>query len=208
VPVLTPDSTDAPFDWGGKEVNKHLQTWTEPRNLPSADLGYTAVPFIDGLREGRKAYPNSFASPEWRLANYGGGTLGAGTSYFSPAAPDPATDERLYGQAIGNFLLGLPAQLSEAIQLERATGLLENYLPGGEPDPNELVKQAAAFAAWRDKNYPGAGIRRRVPLHFQIGEKQVLLTGCSEGVNGQGCRGGLGTPAFNGDGLEGLRELW
>ena len=176
VPVLTPDSTDAPFDWGGNEVNKYLQIWTEPRNLPSAALGYTAVPFIDGLREGRKTYPDGFASPEWRLANYGGGALGASTVYFSPAAPDPATDERLYGQAIGHFLLGLPTQLSEAVQLERAAGLLENYLPGGEPDPNEMVKQAAGFVAWRDKNYPNAIVRRHVPLSFSAGEKQLSLT--------------------------------
>lgn len=176
VPVLTPDSTDAPFDWDGKEVNKYLQTWTEPRNLPSADLGYTAVPFIDGLREGRKVYPDSFASQEWRLANYGGGALGAATVYFSPAAPDPATDERLYGQAIGSFLLGLPAQFSEDLQLERAAGLLDNYLPGGDPDPGEMVKQATGFAAWLEANFPGATIRRRVPLNFQVGEKQLLLT--------------------------------
>jgi ATP-dependent exoDNAse (exonuclease V) beta subunit len=176
VPVLTPDSTDAPFDWNGKEVNKYLQTWTEPRNLPSADLGYTAVPFIDGQREGRKAYADGFASPEWRLANYGGGVLGQHDQYFSPSAPDPATDDRLYGQAIGNFLLGLPTQLDENIQLERAAGLLENYLPGGDPEPAEMVKQAVGFSNWMKGKYPSASIRRRIPLSFRVGEKQLLLT--------------------------------
>ncbi|TXF90837.1 AAA family ATPase [Neolewinella aurantiaca] len=176
VPVLTPDSTDAPFDWGGKEVNKFLQTWTEPRNLPSAELGYTAVPFIDELREGRKTYPDGFASPEWRLDNYGGGTLARQHRYFSPSAPDPATDERLYGQAIGNFLSGMPTQLDPAIQIERAASLLENYLPGGETDPQEMVNQATAFSDWLKQNYPTATVRRRVPLNFQISNKQIHLT--------------------------------
>lgn len=176
VPVLSPDSTDAPFDWDGKEVNKFLQTWTEPRNLPSADLGYTSVPFIDGLRAGRKVYPNRFASPEWKLEHYGGGALGEQTNYFSPAPPDPATDERLYGQAIGNFLTGLPTQLNEAVQLERAAGLLERYLPGGDPEPGEMVKQAGAFSSWLESTYPGATVRRRIPLSFQVGEKQLQLT--------------------------------
>ncbi|MCX8210745.1 MAG: UvrD-helicase domain-containing protein [Lewinella sp.] len=176
VPVLTPDSTDAPFDWNGKEVNKFLQTWTEPRNLPSADLGYTTVPFIDGLRAGRKAYTDGFASPEWRLATYGGGALGEHEQYFSPLAPDPATDDKLYGQAVGNFLLGLPTQLNENIQLERAAGLLESYLPGGDPEPAEMVKQAAAFFSWLTKKYPDTIIRRRVPLSFYVGKKHVQIT--------------------------------
>ena len=176
VPVLTPDSTDAPFDWGGKEVNKYLQTWTEPRNLPSAKLGYTAVPFIDGLREGRKTYPDGFASPEWRLANYGGGALGEQVNYFSPAPPDPATDERLYGQAIGNFLWGRPAQISPELQRERAASLLANYLPGGDPDPEELVKQSAAFSAWLENTYPQANARWRVPMRYHVEGKQLQLT--------------------------------
>ena len=176
VPVLTPDSTDAPFDWNGKEVNKFLQTWTEPRNLPSADLGHSAVPFIDGERAGRTAHPDGFASPEWRLANYGGGALGQPTVYFSPAPPDPATDHKLYGQAIGHFLLGLPGALPEDLQHERATGLLTNYLPGGEPDPAEMVRQSRAFADWLNDKYPGANIRRRVPLRLRKEEKQVTVT--------------------------------
>lgn len=176
VPVLTPDSTDAPFDWNGQEVSKFLQTWTEPRNLPSAALGYTAVPFIEGPREGRKSYPDSFASPEWRLEHYAGGTLGEQVAYFSPAPPDPATDERIYGQAIGHFLLGLPAQLSPDLQLERATGLLENYLPGGDPDPQEIVKQNAAFSGWLKQQYPNATVSRHVPLNYQVGEKHLRLT--------------------------------
>jgi ATP-dependent exoDNAse (exonuclease V) beta subunit len=166
VPVLTPDSTDAPFDWGGHEVNKFLQTWTEPRQLPAADLGYTPVDFITGERAGRQAFPNHFADEDWKITTYGGGSLGAATQYFSPAIPDPATDERLYAQAISNFLQGLPGTFDEHLRLERATGLLDNYLPGGEPDPVELVRQSAAFFGWLERTYPGANVRQRVPFAF------------------------------------------
>jgi len=176
VPVLTPDSTDAPFDWGGHEVSKFLQTWTEPKNLPALEGSHTAVPFIDGLRSGRKTYANRFADEAWRLATYGGGKLGGHVQYFSPAPPDPATDERLYGQAISNFLSGNPHELEEHLQLERAGGLLQTYLPGGDPKPEELVKQAAAFADWLGRTYPGARVTRQLPLAFQKGDKELRLT--------------------------------
>jgi len=176
VPVLTPDSTDAPFDWGGHEVTKFMQTWTEPRNLPSAPLSPTPVPFIDGPRAGRKNYPDVFASEEWRLANYAGKGAGEKTQYFSPPLIDPATDERLYGQAIGNFLRGMPWQLEEHLRRERAEGLLDNYLPGGETDPENLLRQAADFHRWLHANFPDVTPTRQVALHYEVGGKRVLLS--------------------------------
>lgn len=176
VPVLDPHSTDAPFDWGGREVSKALHTWTEPRNLPSAAVVHTEVPFLAGDRPGRKQHPDQFMSEEWLLASYGGRSLSGQQQYYAPPPPDPATDERLLGQAISNFLQGKPELLSPELALERAEGLLNNYLPGGEVEASQLVDQALAFHRWISATYPGATVVRGSRLDFQTGGKRRLIT--------------------------------
>lgn len=165
IPVLTTEQ-DAPFDWAGHEVNKWLQTWTEPRHLPKASVDYQAVSFLAGERLGRGTFANHHPDDAWLLATYGGNRLGTPQQYFSPALPDPATDVKLYGQAISNFLGGKPEELDPALREERAAGLLTNYLPGSDLDPAALVQQSAAFFAWLAVQYPQAIARRQPAFAF------------------------------------------
>jgi ATP-dependent exoDNAse (exonuclease V) beta subunit len=175
VPVLSPDSTDAPFDWGGHEVNKALQTWTEPRNLPSDKLQHTPVPFITGLRPGRKLFKDQFVSEDWLLKHFPDREVADRLTYYPPTPPDPANDERLLGQCIANFLQGKPHEISDDLALERAAGLVQNYLPGGEVHPEEMLAQSKAFSQWMEQTYPGAKLQQRVTLDYQTAEKRVTI---------------------------------
>ncbi|MEM6770840.1 MAG: 3'-5' exonuclease, partial [Bacteroidota bacterium] len=170
-PVLDPHTSDAPFDWQGNEVTKYTQTWTEPRNLPTAPLTQQAVPFLSGARSGRVNYQPATATEAWLLARYPYVPATDRERYFSPAAPDPATDLRLLSQAIARFLAGNYPALPESLQAERASTILENYLPGGSPDPQELVRQAHAFGGWLD-NFQPVQIRQQVPLKHDFAGHQ------------------------------------
>lgn len=175
VPVLSPDSTDAPFDWGGHEVNKFLQTWTEPRNLPSAQLLHSPVPFITGPRPGRKNYPDQFVSEEWLLKEFPDLEVADRITYYTPPPPDPANDDRLYGQCIANFLQGKPHEIPEALALERAAGLAQNYLPGGEVLPEEMLEQSRAFFQWLEQQFPEASLEQGLALEYRKAEKRVTI---------------------------------
>jgi hypothetical protein len=176
VPVLSPDTTDAPFDWNGKEVNKSLQTWTEPRHLPSAQLQYTPVPFITGLRPGRKTYKDQFVSEDWLLKHYPDREVADRLTYYTPTPPDPANDERLLGQCIANFQQGKPHERPDDLALERAAGLVRSYLPGGEVLPDEMLEQNRAFFQWMDQTYPGADLLQRVSMDYRTAEKRVTIS--------------------------------
>jgi ATP-dependent exoDNAse (exonuclease V) beta subunit len=176
VPVLSPDTTDAPFDWNGHEVNKFLQTWTEPRHLPSAQLQHIPVPFITGPRPGRKQHLDQFVSEDWLLKRYTDLEVADRLTYYAPPPPDPANDERLLGQCIANFQQGKPHNLLEDLALERAMGLVQNYLPGGELIPEEMLEQSQAFFQWMEQNYPGAELLQGVSMDYQNAEKRLTIT--------------------------------
>ena len=174
-PVLDPNSTDAPFDWDGNEVSKLLQTWTEPRSLPGGELRTNPIPFIDGLRRGRAEHAHRFPTDDWKLERYAGVGPGEPHRYFSPAVADPATDVKLYSQAVSSYLGGHTDATppDDPLALERATLLLRNYLPGGNPDPAELPKQGVAFGDFLTTHWPTATPHRRWPLRYELDGKRI-----------------------------------
>ena len=166
-PVLDPHTGDAPFDWNGHEVNKYTQIWTEPRNLPSVDIDYLAVPFIAGERPGRDAFIPAVTTEDWLLTTFPGTTLGERIVYRSPAAADPATDYKLLSQATGAFLSGDHLPTEEHLRRERATTLLGNYLPGTEEPVETLEEQSSAFREWLT-DQGAAAVEQRVSLRHDF----------------------------------------
>ena len=179
-PVLDPNSSDAPFDWGGNEVHKKLQTWTEPKNLPGAEVSYSEVPFIAAPRPGRHAHAAREATRDWALARYAHVEFGPHETYFTPPEVDPDVDGRLLSQAVGAFLLGDIPELLPAIRAERAQDLLTAHLPTHEDIPaSYLVEQSTAFRGLLEQlgYQAGAGeITRRERLQAKIGDRVVLMT--------------------------------
>ena len=182
VPVLSPDTTDAPFDYDGHEVNKRLQVWTEPRNLPAGDGQQHPVPFLSGRRPGRRQHPHHFASEDWKTARYPTAALGAAERYFSPPPGDPATDVKILGQAISALQRGalFGPELNEHLLRERATLLLANYLPGGEVEPDRLTEQLSAFRQYVATTWPGAVLSQHRTVRCVLGDKQLAL--CADWV--------------------------
>ena len=175
-PVLSGDSEDAPFDWNGHEVTKNLRTYREPRHLPGSEVTSHAIPFIAGQRAGRAAHPAGVVTEQWLRDRYAAYRTDPPAGYFAPPPPDPATDEKLLAQAIAAYLAGRPHELPPALQHERAAGLLDNYLAGGDVSADHLTEQGLAFAAWLTQTYPRArSVRRRVPLRTRVDGRGVQL---------------------------------
>lgn len=170
VPVLDPHSDEAPFDWNGHEVTKKSQTWTEPRNLPSAEIDYWAVPFIAGERSGRREHVPAVATQDWLTATFPGTDVAEQLVYHAPPPADPATDAKLLSQAYGAFLLGDDPAGDEALRLERAAGLLANYLPGTDEPAGALLVQSTAFGAWLSAN-DWSGTERQVHLRHRFTDR-------------------------------------
>ncbi|SEP62171.1 UvrD-helicase domain-containing protein [Neolewinella agarilytica] len=163
IPVLDPNSSDAPFDWAGHEVTKYTQTWTEPRNLPSGELSHQPVPFLEGPRAGRQTIEPATVTEPWLLQTFGDSNAAAPFSYYIPPALEPSIDDRLYGQAVSRFLQGDWSMTDEELRKERATTLLASYLPGEEIDVKSLIQQSTVFKDWLSAKY-GMEVARQVPL--------------------------------------------
>lgn len=146
-PVLDPNSTDAPFDWQGQQVSKYLQTLSVPRNLPATTPPDYPTPFLTEVPYAEVSHAPAAVTDGWLLEHFPGVTA-APVVYYSPNAPDPATDLKLLGEAISRFLAGNVPPLAADLQAERAAALLEQYLPGGEPTAEQLCAQADAFQQW------------------------------------------------------------
>ncbi|MEM9929782.1 MAG: 3'-5' exonuclease, partial [Bacteroidota bacterium] len=175
VPVLSPDTTDAPFDWDGHEVTKFMQHWQEPRNLPASPMPEDPIAFLTGPRPGRREHPHRYPTDAWRLAQKPARKISQRLCYYEVPLPDPATDEKLLSQAIAHFLYGQPSSMDKALRHERAQDLLATYLPGGQVDPQDLERQALAFSAWVSKTYPGSVLQRGTYLRYQRGHKEWVL---------------------------------
>lgn len=175
VPVLDPHSTDAPFDWNGHEVTKKTQTWTEPRNLPSAEMDYQAVPFIAGERPGRQEHTPAVATEDWLVHTFPNAELTERIVYSAPPLADPATDSKLLSQAFGAFLLGDNPAADEALRTERASGLLNNYLPATEEPAQALLEQSTAFQVWLKQN-DLSEIERQINIRHQFSSRLLTNT--------------------------------
>nr|WP_256366177.1 UvrD-helicase domain-containing protein [Lewinella sp. W8] len=175
-PVLDPNSTDAPFDWGNHEVNKLLQTWTEPRSLPASERSYREVPFLSGERPGRAAFPGAILEEEWLVEQFGGSNLGNFHEYFNPPPPDPDTDPRLWAGTIKTFLAGDVPPLPSNVRQERSEMLLQNFLPGGECQPQVIADHSAAFHDWIRREFPGGNLRQGVVAQARVQGRQIRLS--------------------------------
>lgn len=168
VPVLDPDGTDAPFDWRGKEVNKRLQTWTEPRTLPASARSFREIPFLAGNRHGRSIHAPATVDEEWLIQHFSGPTLGAAHHYFTPPSLDPDTDLKLWSGAVKAFTTGDYPGMSDQLKRERSQRLLSNYLPGGDNPAEWIVEQSAGFHRWLREEFPGPTPQNGVPIYITV----------------------------------------
>ncbi|NJC25105.1 UvrD-helicase domain-containing protein [Neolewinella antarctica] len=176
VPVLDPESNDAPFNWRGNEVHKELKRWTEPRNIPGQPLSYREVPFIDGPRPGRRDYLAAGTDLAWLLDRYAARTLAGGEVYHTLPEIDPEVNARIYGQAIAAFLAGDIPTLPTDLREERAQELLNSYLPTSPVPVTNLIQQADAFAAWTAGKGARSPVQRSEQLQATIDGRLIDLT--------------------------------
>ncbi|OAV45590.1 exodeoxyribonuclease V subunit beta [Lewinella sp. 4G2] len=173
VPVLDPNSTDAPFDWKDHEVTKFLKTWTEPRNIPGAEAQLLATQFIVPSRPGRLRFEPQGPDQAWLLDRYAEVKSSEGSSYFTPPDIDPEVNERIYGSAIDAFLKGDYPTLPSEIRRERAADMLKAYLPTTPVPVEYLLDHSTAF---KNTLTAPSGVRHGVALTATVGGRQVRIT--------------------------------
>ena len=172
--VLEPHTSETPFSWDGRDIDKYTQTWTEERNLPASEMSYGEIPFIAGLRRGRSTeYAALQVDDKWLVNTYGSPKVGADHRYFQPGEPDPETDNRILAEALARFLSGdYPGTRDRAFRLERAEELLDAYRPGGQIEPIALVEQATAFAEHWPQGKRFQNVYRQVPIRTVVDKRQ------------------------------------
>jgi ATP-dependent helicase/nuclease subunit A len=175
IPVLDPNSTDAPFDWKGQEVNKYLMTWTEPRVLPSSVRNYREVLFLSGDRPGRQPHPGATLQEDWLLKQFRGTQLRDHNQLFPVPDLDPDA-VRLWAGAARALISGDFPALPSSIRLERAKMLLDNFLPGGEYSPDVIAQYSEAFHAWHQREFPNATLRHGLPVQASIQGREIQLS--------------------------------
>ncbi len=163
--VLVPDTTDTPFTWTDVDINKTCQSWTEPRQQPAYEMTHHPVPFLSRDRSGRQDYGSLFVDEDYFLQRSGSVAPGQTVTYASLNEPEPATDLRAYARCIAHLQSGDPGEeADEAYRRELASRLLEDFHPGGDPDPAELLLASSAFRSLLDANWPEAVFTTRFPV--------------------------------------------
>ena len=169
-PVLSPDTTETPFTWNDTDVDKSYQCWTEPSGQPAAEMSYEPTRFLEPERPGRQSYSASLVDETYLLEQFGESQTGDTHQYFVPPEFEPATDSRTLSSCLSIFLGGDPRETGgRDYRMELAEGLLTEWVPGGEVDPNVLLQASDAFQEFVAASWPGASVRRHFPVSGTCG---------------------------------------
>ncbi|WP_116124241.1 UvrD-helicase domain-containing protein [Lewinella sp. IMCC34183] len=167
--VLEPGTSETPFSWNGMDIDKRYQQWTEPRQQPAYPMAFHEIPFIDRQRSGRQSFPPLRVTEEFLLSLANGTAPGQPLRYVDLPEPEPATDQRVLARCIAHFLAGDPvAGGDQDYRRELATGLLDDFAPGGDPEPDTLLHASDGFHSLRDSNWPDATFRCRVAVRGTV----------------------------------------
>ena len=163
--VLAPDTTETPFSWNDRDIDKTYQSWTEPSVQPAAAAAYRAIPFIAGERPGRAPHPARLADDEFLVDHFGQSTPRAPLTYHPVSEALHATDARALAKCCSVFLAGDPGQAAGLpYRLEVAERLLTDWVPSADIAAELLVSLSDDFAGHLAANWPDATVRRQVAL--------------------------------------------
>ena len=170
--VLAPDTHETPFTWNDTDVDKRYQKWTEPRSQPAYPMSYQGVRLIDSERPGRKAHTPLEVTEDYLLSRVNGTTAAEARAYTTVADPDPATDLRTYARCVAHFISGDPGETADPeYRRELAVNLLDDFLPGGDPEPEDMLRISTAFHTMCATQWPEARFRSRVALRGTSGQR-------------------------------------
>ena len=171
--VLAPDTTETPFQWNNRDVDKTFQSWTEPTAQPAAAAAYRPIPFITGERPGRTAHPARVTDDEFLVDAFGQSKPEEGRSYHSVPEALSATDARSLAKCCSVFLTGEPGATADpSYRTELAERLLEEWVPSADIPAELLITLSDNFADHLATQWPDARIRRQVALRGTCGDRQ------------------------------------
>jgi ATP-dependent exoDNAse (exonuclease V) beta subunit len=161
--VLSPDTTETPFSWNGRDVDKTTRCYTEPSRQPTGEIVATPLPFIRGPRPGRVDYEPATVDEPFLLARFGGSKRGPTRAYVAPPDPDPAVDRVAFARASATFITGDPGG-EDDYRLELARHLLRNYRVDDDGLADWMLRASDGYRHLLAEQWPGSEYRRRVAL--------------------------------------------
>ena len=169
--VLEPGTTETPFTWNDRDIDKTTVQFIEPITQPRTAPAYVALPFLVGQRPGRDTHSPRWVDEAFLLERYGSCQCQAPIQYQALAEPDPAIDLRVYARCVSTFIAGDPIGERESYREELAEQLLAEFQPGGVVPIPHLLQQADGFRDFTEVNWPEAEVRRHLALRGRVGDR-------------------------------------
>lgn len=170
--VLSPETTETPFSWEGRDIDKSVKTYREPTSQPRRETTYQPLPFISGARPGRDMYTPLAVDEAFILEHYGDSRPGREYRYHPTPVLDPAIDLRAYARTVSRFLMGDPGSAAPSeYRIEVAANLLGELPTDHRIAAEELLSISDAYQSFIDQHWPGARVDQLRDLQGLIGDR-------------------------------------
>lgn len=169
--VLEPGTTETPFSWNDRDIDKTNRQFVEPISQPRTAATYSPLPFLSGQRPGRTPHAPQWVDEAFILDTFGPCSSSEPLTYIQLDEPDPATDLRQYARCASAFLAGDPHGADRSYREEVAQALLYDHQPGGAIDVAQLLAQSDSYNDFTEAHWPAAKIHRHLALRGQVGQR-------------------------------------
>ncbi len=163
IPTLDANTSDSPWEWKGRFLNKHTRTFTYPRQFTVADPQRESTPFLAKV-SGTEQHPDAkLSGPEILKGN----TLKRGRSvqYYNYQLPEEIDNDKLY-QVETDFLRALFHSSPNDHGRAMAKAICVRYALPEEVLTDLLIAQGQAWRKWFQQDLPNAKGQTLVPFYW------------------------------------------
>ncbi|MEL7422819.1 MAG: UvrD-helicase domain-containing protein [Bacteroidota bacterium] len=173
IPTLDANTSDSPWEWNGRFLNKHTRTYTYPRQFTVAEAQHSSTPFLAKV-SGTEQHPDAKLSGPEILQ---GKTLEKGKSvqYYNYQIPEEIDSEKLYRVEV-DFLRALFHNSPQDYGRAMATAMCVRYAVPEETLNDLLISQGQAWRRWLQQELPNAKGQTLVPFYWPKSQQYFATT--------------------------------
>lgn len=172
IPTLDPGTSDSPWEWKGRFLNKNTRAYIYPRQFTVAEAQLRQTPFLQpAIGRATKHLPAVLAGEELVGPRHSS-KAGKPQVYFSFSLPSSISSEMLYRLQV-DFLRAATYQPNTEDRKKLARDMCIRFAVSEEDKiPELLVAQATAWEQWLSTLLPKADRHMTVPIHYPDGGRR------------------------------------